>query len=93
MPSEAILKLTNSDQTLIKAVAAHPNESIAKLASALYKHGYDGSSKDAKKMLRRARNREDYTSEDLAWAEKCGKFPYKPSDLFLMVSGTTAFSL
>ena len=35
-----------------------------------------------------AKNHEDYTQDDLDHAAKCGKFPYRPSDLLLKASQT-----
>ncbi|KIJ47284.1 hypothetical protein M422DRAFT_118388, partial [Sphaerobolus stellatus SS14] len=85
MPSEAIFKLTNSDQTLTKAVAENPDKRIHSLISHLFKDAHGAGSKAAKKEIGKERRREDYTREDLDRAAQCGKFPSKPSDLFLMI--------
>ncbi|KAF8515685.1 hypothetical protein BU17DRAFT_76795 [Hysterangium stoloniferum] len=80
MPSDAILQLVNNGKTLTKAVASSPEEHISKLAEKLYS-GIHAGGKTAKK----AKQAEDYTQEHLDRVAKCGRFPYRPSDLFLMV--------
>jgi hypothetical protein len=86
MPSDIILELTNSTDTLTKAVSNNPHDEITSLAQKLYAKQVTAGGSAAKKKLGRSKTHEDYTLEDLDRAAKCGKFPYRPSDLFLKVS-------
>lgn len=86
MVSQDIVDLCTSEETLTRAVANTPSKSISKVAKELYKH--TGHLKRLKNSL----NSKDIvdelapTKEDLDTAVKCGRFPHRPSDLFLKVS-------
>ena len=88
MPSDIILELTNIKDTLTKAVFNNPHEEITTLAHQLYANKLIAGASAAKNKIGGAKNHEDYTQDDLDRAAKCGKFPYRPSDLFLKASRT-----
>lgn len=88
MPSDILLELANSNDTLTEAVSNNPQEEITTLARKLYADKLVGGSSAARRNLGKAKKHEDYTQEDLDRAAKCGKFPYRPSNLFLKVSRT-----
>lgn len=87
MPSDIIFELTHCKETLTQAVANNPQEEITTLARKLYADKLIGGSA-AKRRIGNPKFHEDYTQEDLDRAAKCGKFPYRPSDLFLKASWT-----
>ncbi len=84
MTADSIVKLCTSDETVTKELAKDPTKEIDKIVDALVKtwkqtekaekkdKGSGDAAKDEKERLDRAAN--------------CGKFPYRPSDLFLKVS-------
>ncbi|EIN06967.1 hypothetical protein PUNSTDRAFT_135667 [Punctularia strigosozonata HHB-11173 SS5] len=84
MPSDAILALATGPDTVTSVLARDPTRDIDKVAEQLFPPKVVGGkhSKEAKRALK---GHEDYSDLDLARAEKCGKFPYKPSELFLKI--------
>ncbi|KZV86857.1 hypothetical protein EXIGLDRAFT_801528 [Exidia glandulosa HHB12029] len=85
MPSPKVIALCQSPETLTAALAANPTKEIGQLAKQLYvktgalkKLSNSVSSKPIEKDP-------EPTPEDLDAAEQCGRFPYRPSDLFLKV--------
>lgn len=88
MPSDAILALVTSGKTVTAALAQslsqNPNstESIADVARRVFPEKPETS---VKSKSRKVRTHGEYTQEDLDRAERCGRFPYRPSDLFLKV--------
>lgn len=86
MPPQTIYDLFLGGRTLTHEVADNPNERILKLAEKLF-----ASVSLDTKQVKEYRTSEDYSKEDLDRAFQCGKFPYRPSDLFLMVPLTCAY--
>lgn len=75
MPSQHVIQLCASNETVISALAAEPGKEPTKLANSLFKKNlHSHADSDA--------NRDE---TDLDRAARCGKFPYRPSDLFLKV--------
>lgn len=85
MPSETILNLATAKDTVTKAVSENPTEEITKVARRLFPDHSTGKI--------HSKRGDVYTSEDLDRAEKCGRFPYRPSDLFLKASITSIYTL
>jgi hypothetical protein len=56
----------------------------------LFSDKHTAGARAAKKELKKAKGHDDYTHDDLDRAAKCGKFPYRPSDLFLKASKSLA---
>jgi len=85
MPSDTIVALATGSETVTSTLAKNPNQDIDVVAERLFlKKLVDGEA-----VRRALKGHPDYPPEDLARAERCGKFPLKPSDLFLKV-GTSA---
>ncbi|GJJ09337.1 hypothetical protein Clacol_003559 [Clathrus columnatus] len=80
MVSQTIIDIIQSGRTLTHEVADNPKERIGKLAEKMFADIQLDSKKE-----RVYRSRQDYSEEDLEQAFQCGKFPYRPSDLFLMI--------
>lgn len=80
MISHALYDIVRNGGTLTQQVADNPQERICKLAEKMFA-GFPRASKKERVQ----RGREDYSEEELEQAFQCGKFPYRPSDLFLMV--------
>jgi hypothetical protein len=72
MPSQRALQLTNSSETVTKALAEKPTRPVASLAKGLFKN-VKGTVEVGKE------------ESELDKAARCGKFPERPSDLFLKV--------
>jgi hypothetical protein len=88
MPSDAILALATGSETVTSILAKDPNQDADALAERLFpKKPVSGGHGAVRRALK---GHSDYSPEDLARAEQCGKFPLKPSDLFLKV-GTTHY--
>ena len=86
MPSDTIIALSTGSETITSILAKNPNQDIDALAERLFpKNSVKGEA------VRVLKGHSDYSPEDLARAERCGKFPLRPSDLFLKV-GTLAFA-
>ena len=80
MPSDALLALVSSQETVTSALEADPTQAPEKVAAKLF------PKQQVKAAARKAlRTHDQYTKEDLDRAEQCGKFPHRPSDLFLKV--------
>lgn len=84
MPSPKVIALCQSGETLTGALAAAPTKEISQLAKQLYKTGH--LKKLANSVSSKTIEKDPTpTKEDLDAAEKCGRFPYRPSDLFLKI--------
>lgn len=85
MPSQKVIALCQSSDTLTAALAANPTKEIGQLAKQLYVK--TGALKKLSNSVSSKPIEKDPvpTAEDLDAAEKCGRFPYRPSDLFLKV--------
>ena len=90
--SEDVVALCSSKETIASAVAkANGGTSIHSICETLYPKPFV-----LKRLVNRFtikhdlyHGRGDPTKEDLDRAEQCGKFPYRPSDLFLKVSASS----
>lgn len=80
MSSQAIYDLTTSGKTVTAAMEDDPAQVVAD-ASAKVFPDKPQTAKRSKKL----RLHDEYTQELLDRAAQCGKFPYRPSDLFLKV--------
>jgi hypothetical protein len=80
MPSDQLIALCTSEDTVTRVLEKNPAEGPAKAAEQLFKKHMHGSPRIGK-----PRAFHEYTLEDLDRAARCGKFPYRPSDLFLKV--------
>lgn len=86
--SDDVVALCTSKETIASALAkANANASIHSICETLYPKPFV-----LKRLVNRFtikhdlyHGRGDPTKEDLDRAEQCGKFPYRPSDLFLKV--------
>jgi hypothetical protein len=78
MPSDGLIALCTSEDTVTRALERNPTAGPFKVGEELFKKGHGSS-------VRRTRGHGDYTPEELDRTAKCGKFPYRPSDLFLKV--------
>lgn len=78
MSSQAIYDLTTSGKTVTAAMEDDPAQVVAD-ASAKVFPDKPQTAKRSKKL----RLHDEYTQELLDRAAQCGKFPYRPSDLFL----------
>jgi hypothetical protein len=81
MPSEQLMNLCTSTETITRALEKEPSLTPGEAAAKLFPK----ASHPLGVALRKSRSHEEYTVADLDAAEKCGKFPYRPSDLFLKV--------
>ncbi|KAI0270588.1 hypothetical protein BC834DRAFT_1011250 [Gloeopeniophorella convolvens] len=79
MVSEHVLGLCTSPETVTAALARAPDQSVASVVKSLFKK--KGS---AVKEKAESPSADDGLGE-LDLAEKCGRFPHRPSDLFLKV--------
>ncbi|KAI0685630.1 hypothetical protein BC835DRAFT_1383153 [Cytidiella melzeri] len=78
MPSDAIYKLFTGGKTVTAAMEEDPKQAIDKVAEKVFPE----KAKTATKS-KHMRVHDSYTKEELDRAAECGKFPYRPSDLFL----------
>ena len=80
MPSQRVVQLCNSQETVTRAQAERPKTPVKHNRKRIFGSGKPGA-KTEKKVA-------DVEKEDGSWksAEKCGQFPYTPSELFLKVS-------
>lgn len=74
MPSDHVIQLCSSNETVIAALAANPDQEISKIVKNLFKKSPVSTTKP-----------HSNDESDLDRAAQCGKFPYRPSDLFLKV--------
>ncbi|RDX54088.1 hypothetical protein OH76DRAFT_1062134 [Lentinus brumalis] len=82
MPSDAIVELVTRGATVTSELAKDPSKDIDKVAEKLFPAGAVGGKK-SKEATRALKGHDDYSERDLELAQRCGKFPHKPSDLFL----------
>ena len=80
MPSEVIYQLATTDKTVTAAMEKDPTARILDVAYKVFPEKLQTA-----KRSRKLRTSEEFTQEDLDRAEQCGRFPYRPSDLFLKV--------
>jgi len=85
MPSDAVFSMIASGSTLAATVAEHPHVNIAKLAHLLFASPRIAGARTAKRELDRARLHDEYSADELERVYKCGRFPHRPSNLFLKV--------
>ena len=83
MPAQAIYELCTSNKTVTAAMEKEPTAVVLDVARKVFPEKPQTAVASRSKKVRL---HDDYTEEDLEKAEKCGKFPYKPSPLFLRVS-------
>ncbi|KZT34488.1 hypothetical protein SISSUDRAFT_1009878, partial [Sistotremastrum suecicum HHB10207 ss-3] len=81
MPSDHVIQLCTSDESVTRALAVAPQESVKKIVGQLFKGVKHESGSTNKK--RTQDSQPTHTQEDLDRAAKCGRFPSRPSDLFL----------
>ena len=87
MPSDTIVALATGGETVTSILAKNPNQDIDAVAKRLFPKTL--VSRGHGETVRQAlKGHPDYSPEDLARAERCGKFPLKPSDLFLKVGAS-----
>jgi hypothetical protein len=75
MPSDHVLQLCSFDETVVSELALNPDHEVVKVVKKL-KQSWSKSDKS---------DNRSHDDDDLDRAAKCGKFPYRPSDLFLKV--------
>jgi hypothetical protein len=92
MPSDAIVALATGPDTVTSVLARDTSQDIDKVAEKLFPAKAVGG-KNSKEAKRALKGHADYPEEDLARAEQCGKFPYRPSDLFLKVLPRTLHTI
>ena len=84
MPSEQVYQLATSQKTvsgaLKETLVSDPKARILDIAYKVFPEKPETSTRSKK-----LRTHDDFTEEELDTAEKCGRFPSKPSDLFLKV--------
>jgi hypothetical protein len=84
MPSDTIVALATGNESVSSVLAKNPNQDIDALAERLFPKklisGHHGQA-----VRRAIKGHSEYPPDDLARAERCGKFPLKPSDIFLKV--------
>jgi hypothetical protein len=79
MVSRHVLELCNSPTTVISELAKHPEQPVSRVAKQLFKN--HGATIKKLTDVSPAEDEED----KLAIVTRCGKFPHRPSDLFLQV--------
>lgn len=85
--SDELIELCNHDYTIASTLAKNPSTSVASIWQSLYPKPFVFKRLVNRFLIKHDlyHGRGDPTKEDLDRAEKCGKFPYRPSDLFLKV--------
>lgn len=85
--SDSVVALCSNKRTIASTLHEKPSSSVHAIWESLYPKPFV-----LKRLVNRFtikhdlyHGRGDPTKEDLDRAEKCGKFPYRPSDLFLKV--------
>lgn len=81
-PSEAIYQLATTEKTVTAAMQQDPSARILDVAYKVFTE-----KPQVAKRFKKLRTHDEFTKEDLDRAEQCGRFPYRPSDLFLKVRG------
>lgn len=80
MPSQRIIQLCTGSDTVTSTLAGNPEHDVASIAKRLFKtRSVDGKEHEETPVSR--------DSDPMGDVLKCGKFPYRPSDLFLKVRG------
>ncbi|KAI0050745.1 hypothetical protein FA95DRAFT_1535710 [Auriscalpium vulgare] len=79
MPSDHVLQLCASSETVTAALAKQPNQPVSKIVKELFGKG------GAAVKEHTTATKDDHHADDLQKAERCGKFPSKPSELFLKI--------
>jgi hypothetical protein len=85
MSSDPVLELCRSYPTITSNLAQNPHSDIKSIEKQLYHKSVVAKTETVEKKFRL---KDEFTKEELDRAEKCGKFPYRPSDLFLKVSSS-----
>ncbi|EKM54954.1 uncharacterized protein PHACADRAFT_255202 [Phanerochaete carnosa HHB-10118-sp] len=84
MPSEQVFQLATAHKTVngavTEALATDPKARILDIAYKVFPEKPETSSRSKKLRIH-----DDFTKEELDAVEKCGQFPYRPSDLFLKI--------
>ncbi len=80
MPSDAIYQLVTSGKTVTAAMEQDPTKAVDDVAHEVFPEKARTATRS-----RKLRTHDEYTKEEIDRAEQCGKFPYRPSDLFLKV--------
>ncbi|VDC06870.1 unnamed protein product [Peniophora sp. CBMAI 1063] len=80
MPSQRVMELCNADETVTRAQAERPTTPVKHTRKRLF-----GSGKPGAKAEQAKEKGEEKEEDVLRSAERCGKFPYTPSELFLKV--------
>lgn len=84
MPFDATYKLIASGQTVTAVVEQDLTQAIDDIAHKIFPQDPETSYRSS-----RLRTYDGYTQEDLDRTAQCGKFPYRPSDLFLKASSVS----
>lgn len=86
MPSQHVIDLCSLSDTVTKALANSPNQEVSKIALNLYTGGSALTTLGSRfKSTSLQDKNESEVKELLDQVAKCGKFPHRPSDLFLKV--------
>ena len=80
MPSDAIYHLCTSGNTVTAAMEADPSQPPSHAARTVFPEKARTATRS-----KTPRTHGEYTKEDLDRAAACGRFPDRPSDLFLKV--------
>lgn len=84
MPSDQVYQLATSQKTvsgaLKEALATDPKARILDVAYKVFPEKPETATRS-----KHLRTHDEFTAEELDIAEKCGRFPYRPSDLFLKI--------
>ncbi|KAI0801970.1 hypothetical protein BC629DRAFT_1591626 [Irpex lacteus] len=80
MPSDAIYQLVTSGKTVTAAMEQDPTKAVDDVAHEVFPEKARTATRS-----RKLRTHDEYTKEEIDRAEQCGKFPYRPSDLFLKI--------
>ena len=87
MPSDNVVRLCATQETITSELAKDPSAPVSKVVEGLRKEWQRALNKAGKK------NEPGDEKEFLERAVQCGKFPGRPSDLFLKVSTEPLFAL
>jgi hypothetical protein len=85
MPSQHVIDLCSSSDTVTKSLADNPNQEISKIVSKLFKNSGGNTLTNLSAKFKSTSPKKENEEELLDQVAKCGKFPYRPSDLFLKV--------
>jgi hypothetical protein len=81
MPSDHVVALCNdTERTIIRALEKDPRRAPLDVAKELF-----SKARRPRSIESHFKKQYAHTPADLDLAEKCGRFPYRPSDLFLKV--------